>query len=58
MFSIKITPAKFDYNHKTKVLDGHFLELMVKKTQKNKLYGIIGPSGTGKSTLISILIID
>ncbi|NJL96270.1 ATP-binding cassette domain-containing protein [Candidatus Gracilibacteria bacterium] len=55
MFSIKITPAKFDYNHKTKVLDGHFLELMVKKTQKNKLYGIIGPSGTGKSTLISIL---
>ncbi len=55
MFSIKITPAKFDYNEKTSVLDGHFLELSVNKTQKNKLYGIIGPSGTGKTTLISIL---
>lgn len=45
----------FDYNDKTTVFEGHSLNLQVESNQTNKLYGIIGPSGTGKTTLLSIL---
>jgi ABC-type multidrug transport system fused ATPase/permease subunit len=45
----------FDYNAKTQVFDKHSFSLEVNQNQPNKLYGIIGPSGTGKTTLISIL---
>lgn len=45
----------FDYNPKTKIFHNHSLYLDIDKTQENKLYGIIGPSGMGKTTLISIL---
>jgi len=37
------------------IFDGHTLQVTVPYAQKNKLYGIIGPSGVGKTTLISIL---
>jgi ATP-binding cassette subfamily B protein AbcA/BmrA len=45
----------FDYNQQAKIFDGHNLNLKVPVEQENKLYGIIGPSGIGKSTLINIL---
>lgn len=45
----------FDYNAKTQVFNKHSFSLEVNQNQSNKLYGIIGPSGTGKTTLISIL---
>ncbi|GAB4146664.1 MAG: hypothetical protein OHK0017_07460 [Patescibacteria group bacterium] len=53
--SITIENLHFDYNEKTTVFEGHSLHLSIEPTQKNKLYGIIGPSGTGKTTLLSIL---
>lgn len=45
----------FTYNDRTKIFDGHSLILTVAANQKNKLYGMIGPSGVGKTTLLSIL---
>ncbi|MBC7471785.1 MAG: ATP-binding cassette domain-containing protein [candidate division SR1 bacterium] len=54
-FSIQIINANFSYNENTVVFNNHNLILDIKGDQKNKLYGIIGPSGTGKTTLISIL---
>jgi ABC-type multidrug transport system fused ATPase/permease subunit len=54
-FTIVAKNLHFDYNEKTKVFNDHNINLVVNKSQKNKLYGIIGPSGTGKTTLISIL---
>jgi ABC-type multidrug transport system fused ATPase/permease subunit len=53
--SILTTDLHFDYNDKTQVFEGHSLQLELTENQSNKLYGIIGPSGTGKTTLISIL---
>ncbi len=54
-YSIHITESVFNYNKTTQVLNGHSLDLSVDSSQASKLYGIIGPSGTGKTTLISIL---
>ncbi|MEI6729006.1 MAG: ATP-binding cassette domain-containing protein [bacterium] len=54
-FTIQAKNLHFDYNEKTQVFNDHNIHLVVSKSQKNKLYGIIGPSGTGKTTLISIL---
>ncbi len=45
----------FDFNAQAKLFNGHSLLLQIKREQPNKLYGIIGPSGVGKSTLVSIL---
>lgn len=39
----------------TTVFNKHILKLSVPISQSNKLYGIIGPSGTGKTTLVNIL---
>jgi len=38
-----------------RIFDNHNLQIEVPQAQENKLYGIIGPSGVGKTTLISIL---
>ena len=46
--------VRFSYK-KIKIFDGHTLHMEVPYAQKNKMYGIIGPSGVGKTTLISIL---
>lgn len=54
-FSIRMVNIDFNYNENTLVFNSHNLKLNIKESQKNKLYGIIGPSGTGKTTLISIL---
>ncbi|MEM1312354.1 MAG: ATP-binding cassette domain-containing protein [Patescibacteria group bacterium] len=53
--SVQLKNLHFDYNEKTQVFNGHNLVLQVESKQSKKLYGIIGPSGTGKTTLISIL---
>lgn len=53
--SIKALNLHFDYNAKTSVFENHSLNLEVDDNQDNKLYGIIGPSGAGKTTLVSIL---
>ena len=45
----------FYYNQQAKIFDGHSLYLEIPEDQQNKLYGIIGPSGVGKTTLISLL---
>ena len=45
----------FDYNPKAKIFENHSLVLRIDETQPSKLYGIIGPSGMGKTTLLSIL---
>ena len=52
---IKATNLKFRYNVNAQIFNDHSLALTVVPTQKNKLYGIIGPSGVGKTTLLSIL---
>lgn len=52
---IQLTNLHFDYGTKTQIFAGHGLHLEVPAVQKNKLYGIIGPSGTGKTTLLSII---
>jgi ABC-type bacteriocin/lantibiotic exporter with double-glycine peptidase domain len=52
---IRAHAIKFRYNHDNYVFAGHNLNLCVDQAQTNKLYGIIGYSGQGKSTLLSIL---
>jgi len=53
--SIRALNLHFDYNARTSVFENHSMELQVDGNQDNKLYGIIGPSGAGKTTLVSIL---
>jgi len=53
--SIRAEDLHFYYTKKAEIFDEHTLKLDVKRTQPSKLYGIIGPSGIGKTTLILIL---
>ncbi|HBR70566.1 TPA: hypothetical protein DIC20_03385 [Candidatus Dependentiae bacterium] len=53
--TIEARKLKFRYNVNAQIFNDHSLLLTVPYTQKNKLYGIIGPSGVGKTTLLSIL---
>ncbi len=53
--SIEAHDLYFDYNPKARIFDQHNLSLSVPTSQPNKLYGIIGPSGMGKTTLLSLL---
>lgn len=54
-FSITAHDLHFNYGEATTVFEGHSMNLVVDDNQTSKLYGIIGPSGTGKTTLLSIL---
>jgi len=55
MTSVIATQVAFEYNSKTAVFDGHSLTLQSTSSNSNTLYGIIGSSGVGKTTLLSIL---
>jgi ABC-type multidrug transport system fused ATPase/permease subunit len=44
----------FGYGDGT-IFNGHSLHIELPSDQQNKLFGIIGPSGVGKTTLLSIL---
>ncbi len=54
-FSLQAQNIYFSYNQKNPIFDDHSLLLETPRTTPNKLYGIIGPSGIGKTTLLSIL---
>lgn len=54
-FCLQAHAIKFRYKQDVPLLSGHNLNLIVPKNQENKLYGIIGYSGQGKSTLLSML---
>ncbi len=45
----------FDYHARAKIFDNHTFQLTVPIDLSIKLYGLIGPSGIGKSTFISLL---
>lgn len=53
--SIKIANLSFKYENGTEIFNNHSLTLKQDTTQTNHLYGIIGPSGVGKTTFLSIL---
>lgn len=53
--SIEFQNVSYSYFGKTKVFNNHNLFLANDSKSKRNLYGIIGPSGTGKTTIISIL---
>lgn len=55
VLDIELKNLYFNYNPKVKIFENHNLTLSIPKDQSNKLYGIIGPSGIGKTTLLSIL---
>jgi len=55
LLDIELKNLNFNYNPKAKIFENHNLSLSIPKSQTNKLYGIIGPSGIGKTTLLSIL---
>jgi ABC-type multidrug transport system fused ATPase/permease subunit len=53
-FKIEAHKILFNYNA-ADIFNYHSLTIQTSRDQHNKLYGIIGPSGVGKSTLLSIL---
>jgi ABC-type multidrug transport system fused ATPase/permease subunit len=55
MTQISLRNLSFSYGQKTQVFCQHNLNLEVDDQAQTKLYGIIGPSGVGKTTLVSIL---
>ncbi len=55
MFGLEARAIKFRYDQNEYVFNGHNLHLSVAQNQSSKLYGIIGYSGQGKSTLLSVL---
>jgi len=54
VISVQATDLYFAYDD-AKIFADHKLNIIVPQAQENKMYGIIGPSGTGKTTFISIL---
>jgi ABC-type multidrug transport system fused ATPase/permease subunit len=53
--SLDATRIHFNYEHEEPLFKGHSLHLDVSCSTIYKLYGIIGPSGVGKTTFLSIL---
>jgi len=52
---LEVHNLSFDYTPKTKLFENQYLFLEAPRRICPKLYGIIGPSGMGKTTLLSIL---
>lgn len=55
LMSIQALKVSFDYSPDAAIFDDHNFFLQVPESQQLKLYGIIGPSGVGKSTLMLLL---
>jgi len=53
--TIRAENLYFDYNPTAKIFDDHSFNLTVPGDQENKLYGVIGPSGIGKSTFMLLM---
>lgn len=53
--SLTVEHATVAYDEKDPLLRDISLHLSVMRSEKNKLYGIIGPSGIGKTTFISLI---
>lgn len=53
--SLSIEHATVAYEEKDPLLRDISLHLAISRSEKNKLYGIIGPSGIGKTTFISLV---
>lgn len=52
---IKMSCITFAYPGQPEILKNNSLDLTVLDEYKNKLFGLIGPSGIGKTTILSIL---
>ena len=53
--TIQAAKVSFDYSPDAEIFHDHNFNLSVSTSQELKLYGIIGPSGIGKSTLMLLL---
>lgn len=53
--SIMMTNMHFAYEMRARIFEQHDLHMVVPASQELKLYGIVGPSGAGKTTFLSIL---
>lgn len=53
--TVKATDLHFQYTDNAVILENHTLNLAIPRKEDRKLFGIIGPSGIGKTTFISIL---
>jgi ABC-type multidrug transport system fused ATPase/permease subunit len=53
--SVILKSISLNYGDDTSVFDQHSLHLETEKNTNSQLYGIIGPSGVGKTTLLSVL---
>lgn len=54
-FTVNFQDVTFGYPDQGLTFENNSFQISVDKQDLNKLYGIIGPSGVGKTTLISIL---
>ncbi|MCL5436567.1 MAG: ABC transporter ATP-binding protein/permease, partial [Candidatus Dependentiae bacterium] len=53
--SLSIEHATVSYDEREPLLRDISMHVTVSRSEKNKLYGIIGPSGIGKTTFISLI---
>jgi len=53
--TVSAKDIQFYYNPQAKIFDDHTFLIEVPQSQTKKLYGIIGPSGIGKTTFLSLL---
>jgi ABC-type multidrug transport system fused ATPase/permease subunit len=54
-YNIDFKNVTFGYFNQPFIFQDNSLNISIDKSEINKLYGIIGPSGIGKTTLVSIL---
>ncbi len=55
IITVSAKDIHFYYNPQAKIFDDHTFFIEVPRSQPKKLYGIIGPSGIGKTTFLSLL---
>lgn len=55
IIKVQATDLTFSYRLDVPLFNHHTFTIFVPSNQKNKLYGVIGPSGIGKSTLFAMI---